>query len=119
MATHRSGQEKEAPSVFVAAGACGTISCQDAAEGGLAVKNVDLIGVSLDELGGEAPAVGAEICVEGRRYRVVNVKPPKVRSSRWRRRVAQDDKEKWELLVERVEEPGHLEGPVEDRHGGE
>ena len=68
------------------------------------LKNVDLIGVTLDELGGEPPAVGTEVCLRGMRYRVVNVKPPKARSPRWRGQAGHKDQPQWKLLVERVDE---------------
>jgi hypothetical protein len=66
------------------------------------LKNVDLIGVTLDDLGGELPAVGTEVCLRGLRYRVVNVKPPKPRSPRWWGRPGHDYQPQWKLLVERV-----------------
>jgi hypothetical protein len=66
------------------------------------LKNVDLIGVTLDELGGEFPVAGTEVCLRGLRYRVVNVKPPKPRSPRRWSRSGHEDQPQWKLLVERV-----------------
>jgi hypothetical protein len=71
----------------------------------LVVKNVDLIGVTLDELGGEPPAVGTETCLQSTRDRVVNMKPPKEHSSCWRGRTGYENEPKWEWLVARPDEP--------------
>jgi hypothetical protein len=50
------------------------------------VKNVELLEVTLDELGGEKPAAGSEVTIRGIRYRVMEAQPPKTKSSKWRRR---------------------------------
>jgi len=70
---------------------------------GLGLKKLELIEVTLDELGGEQPAAGIEVTVRDIRYRVMDVKPPKTRSSKWRRRKAEEVEQKWRLLVEKVE----------------
>jgi hypothetical protein len=41
------------------------------------VKNVELLEVTLAQLGGEEPATGFEETIRGIRYRVVQVPPPK------------------------------------------
>jgi len=69
----------------------------------LALKKVELIEVSLEELGGEQPTAGIEVTICGVRYRIMEVKPPKTRSSKWRRRKPEEVEPKWRLLVEKVE----------------
>ncbi len=67
------------------------------------MKNVELIEVTLEELGGEQPTAGIEVTMRDIRYRVMELKPPKTRSSKWRRRKTEEVEQKWRLLVEKVE----------------
>lgn len=68
------------------------------------MKNIDLIAVTAEELGNTHPEVGTEIVVRGVRYRIQDVKPPKVRSRRWTRKTRTGDEDKWALLVERLDQ---------------
>ena len=67
------------------------------------MKKVELIEVTLEELGGEQPTAGIEVPIRGVRYRIMEVKPPKTRSTKWRRRKPEDEEQKWRLLVKRVD----------------
>jgi hypothetical protein len=70
------------------------------------LSNVDLIGLTLAQLGGLPPAVGPGICLRAHRYRVVSMKPPRVaRSPRRRVRADHTDDLPWTLLVQRLDEP--------------
>jgi len=69
----------------------------------LALKKVELIEVTLEELGGEQPTAGIEVTIRGVRYRIMDAKPPKTRSSKWKRRKPEEVAQKWRLLVEKVE----------------
>lgn len=69
------------------------------------MKNVQLLEVTLDELGGEEPAAESEVTVRGVRYRVMQVTPPKTKTSKWRRREPKVEEKKWRLLVQQVQ-PG-------------
>lgn len=66
------------------------------------MKNVQLLEVTLNELGGEEPAVETEVTIRGIRYRVMQVTPLKTKSSKWRRREPKTEEKKWRLLVEQV-----------------
>jgi hypothetical protein len=68
------------------------------------VKKVDLIEMSNEELGGQKPVIGTEMLVHGIRYLIVDAKPPKVITSRWRKKPPGHRAEKWKLLVERVDQ---------------
>ena len=50
------------------------------------VKNVELIEVTVEELGGALPVGGTEICFRDVHYVIIEATPPKVRSSRWKAR---------------------------------
>lgn len=69
------------------------------------MKNVELREVTLDELGGEERATGSEVTIRGIRYRIMQVQPPKTKSSKWRRRETTVEEKKWRLLVQQVQ-PG-------------
>lgn len=45
-----------------------------------------------------------EIVVRGVRYRIVDAKPPKIRSKRWSNKAKTDDDDKWKLLLERLDQ---------------
>ncbi len=40
------------------------------------MKNVKLLEVTLDELGGEHPAAGSDVTIRGIRYRAMEIQPP-------------------------------------------
>ena len=67
------------------------------------MKNVQLLELTLDELGGEEPAAGSEVTICGIRYRVMQIQPPKTKSSKWRRRAQKPEEKKWRLLVQEVQ----------------
>lgn len=67
------------------------------------MKNVDLIEVTQEELGSVTPAAGTEIVLRGIRYRVVNVTPPKIRSSRWKGTRSGTQQQTWKLLVQTID----------------
>ena len=67
------------------------------------MKNVELLEVTLNELGGEEPAAESEVTVRGVRYRVMQVQPPKTKPSKWRRRAPTPEEEKWPLLVQELQ----------------
>jgi len=69
-----------------------------------AMKSISLLEVTVEQLNGEQPTVGSEVVLRGVRYRVMNVKPPRDRSSKWGLKKTNDQEEKWQLLVEKVEE---------------
>ena len=66
------------------------------------MKEIELIEVSLDELGGERPTAGNEATIRGVRYLIMEVQSPKTKSSKWRRRAPDDGEQKWRLLVREV-----------------
>jgi hypothetical protein len=68
------------------------------------VKNVELLELTLAELGGEKPAAGSELTIRGIRYRVMEAQPPKTKSSKWRRRTPSSEQQKWRLLVQEVQD---------------
>jgi len=63
------------------------------------MKNVDLIEVSLDELGGMPPEAGAEVVLKGVRYHVLGVTPPKGQPPQWSRKRAAGQAGEWKLLL--------------------
>ncbi len=67
------------------------------------MKKVELIEATLEELGGEQPTAGIEVTIRGACYRVLEVKPPKTRSTKWRQRKAEEEEPKWRLLVEKID----------------
>ncbi len=67
------------------------------------MKNIELIELTLEELGSDSPTAGSEVEIGGTRFRIVEVKPPKARSSKWRRKPKIESEPKWQLLVERME----------------
>ena len=67
------------------------------------MKNVELLEVTLDELGGSEPATGDEVTIRGVRYRVMQTQPPKTKSSKWRQRAKKPEEKKWRLLVQEVQ----------------
>ena len=67
------------------------------------MKNIELLEVTLEELGGEQPIAGSEVEIRGIRCRVLEVKPPKTPSSKWRRKPKDESEPKWHLLVENME----------------
>ena len=67
------------------------------------MKNVELLEVTHDELGGQEPVAGDEVAIRGVRYRVMQVTPPKTKSSKWRRRETKPEEKKWRLLVQEVQ----------------
>ena len=67
------------------------------------VKNIELIELTLEQLGGEPPTAGAEVRIDSRHFRILEVKPPKTRSSKWRRRAKGEGERKWQLLVEKMD----------------
>ena len=66
------------------------------------MKSIELIEVTVEELGGERPTAGSEVEIHGIRCRILEVKPPKTRSSKWRRRPKVEGERKWRLLVEKM-----------------
>jgi hypothetical protein len=66
------------------------------------MQKVDLIAASLDELGGELPARGAEVVLGGVRYRVLSVTSLKARTARPARRRTEAEVARWKLLVRTV-----------------
>jgi hypothetical protein len=66
------------------------------------LKEIKLIEVSLDELGGEQPTVGHKATIHGVLYLIMEIQPPKTKSSKWRRKTSDDTEQKWRLLVQRV-----------------
>lgn len=68
------------------------------------MKNVELLEVTLDELGGGEPTTGSEVTIRGIRYRVMQVQPPKTKPSKWRRRAQKPEEKKWRLLVQEVQD---------------
>jgi hypothetical protein len=66
------------------------------------VKNVDPLGVAIDELGGPPPAVCTEVLMRGMRYRIEHAKPSKACSLPDQGRSGHEDELQWKLLVERV-----------------
>jgi hypothetical protein len=66
------------------------------------MKSVDLLDVSLDDLGNVPPTVGAEIVLSGVRYQVLHVKPPQARSPRPRKNSAAARSDLWRVLVRTV-----------------
>ena len=66
------------------------------------VTKIKLLEVTLEELGGEQPAAETEVTIRGVRYRVMQVTPPKTKSSKWRRREPKAEEKKWRLLVQEV-----------------
>jgi len=70
----------------------------------MTVKNVELMEVTLDEAGGSEPTASEELTIGGVRYRVLEVQPPKPKSSsKWRRRPSSPEAKKWRLLVQQVQ----------------
>jgi len=67
------------------------------------MKNIELIELTLEELGGKQPTAGSEVEVRGMRCRILEVKPPKTRASNWRRKAEDEGERKWQLLVENLE----------------
>ena len=67
------------------------------------MKNVQLLELTLDELGGEEPATGSEVTIRGISYRVMQVQRPKTKSSKWRRREPKPEEKKWRLLVQQLQ----------------
>ena len=67
------------------------------------MKNVELLELTLDELGGEEPVAESEVTIRSIRYRVMQVQPPKTKSSKWRRREPTPEEKKWRLLVQKVQ----------------
>ncbi len=66
------------------------------------MKNIELIELTLEELGGERPTAGSDVEIHGIRCRILEVKPPKTRSSKWRRKAEDEGERKWRLLVEKM-----------------
>jgi hypothetical protein len=66
------------------------------------LKEIELIEVSLDELGGERPTAGNEATIRGVQYLVMEVQPPKTKSSKWKRKATDVTEQKWRLLVQKV-----------------
>ena len=67
------------------------------------MKNIELIELTLEELGGKQPTAGSEVEIRGMRCRILEVKPPKIRSSKWRRKAEGAGERKWQLLVNKLE----------------
>ena len=80
-----------------------TSICTATLSKGLGVKNIELIELTLEELGGEPPTASSEVEIHGIRCRIMEVKPPKTRSSKWRRKAEGEVERKWRLLVEKLE----------------
>jgi hypothetical protein len=72
--------------------------------GGGTMARVELIAVSLEELGGATPTPGAEIALGGVRYRVLSVTPPKGRPSPRGRQRDETRAGAWKLLLRRPED---------------
>jgi hypothetical protein len=66
------------------------------------LKEIELIEVSLDELGGEQPTVGDEATIGGVLYLIMEVQSPKTKSTKWRRKAPDVSEQKWRLLVREV-----------------
>jgi hypothetical protein len=67
------------------------------------VENVDLIEVTLEDLGGVAPAAGTEIVIQNVRFRVIKARPPRESSCRRRPRQPRNQNCKWKLLMQKVD----------------
>jgi hypothetical protein len=77
----------------------------NAGSGGISMKTVQLIELTPEELGNARPIVGGKILHRGICYLIVNAKPPKALSTRWRNQTARARYQKWKLLVEKLDEP--------------
>jgi hypothetical protein len=73
------------------------------------VKNVELIEVTLEEVGGAEPVTGSEVIYRNVRYCIIEVRPPKEGSRKWRPRHRHENS-KWTLLVRKVDDstPGQI-----------
>jgi hypothetical protein len=71
------------------------------------MKNVDLIEVTLEDLQGVSPSPSTEIVFQNVRYRILEVRPPKEKSRRWRPGQPKAVKPKWQLLVRKLDESAH------------
>ena len=70
------------------------------------MKNVERIELTLDDLGGKEPIAGNDLVLGGIHYRIMHVKPPKVRSSKWKRRQGRTTTTpKWSLLLQQLDDP--------------
>ncbi|MCI0459997.1 MAG: hypothetical protein L0Z62_23850 [Gemmataceae bacterium] len=67
-------------------------------------KNLDLVEVTLNELGGQQPTAGTVLVLGQVRYLVVSAKPPKAHSLRWKRSGQTRNPATWKLLVQLVTE---------------
>ena len=67
------------------------------------MKNIELIELTLEELGGKPPTAGAEVRIDSQHFRILEVKQPKTRSSKWRRRLEDKGERIWQLLVEKMQ----------------
>jgi hypothetical protein len=65
------------------------------------MARVELMAVSLEELGGAAPTPGAEVVLRGVRYRVLSVTPPKGQLSPRGRPRDEARARRWKLLLRR------------------
>ena len=68
------------------------------------MKNVELIQVALEDVGGAEPTIGSEIVFRNVRYRIIEARPPKEGSRRWRPRHHHVHHSKWNLLVQKVDD---------------
>ena len=67
-----------------------------------AMKNVELIELTLDQLGGKEPIVGNDLVLSGIHYHIMHVKLTIARSSKWKRPRQATSTPKWSLLVKKV-----------------
>ena len=67
------------------------------------MENVELLELTLDQLGGEEPTVGNEFEFRGNHYRIMNVKLRQTRSSKWKRQTRTSTMPKWSLLVQKLD----------------
>jgi hypothetical protein len=67
------------------------------------VKNVELIEVTLEDVGGAEPVIGSEVIYRNVRYHIIEVRPPKEGSRKWRPRHPHRHS-KWTLLVQKADD---------------
>ena len=67
------------------------------------MENVELLELTLDQLGGEEPVVGNELEFRGNHYRIMHVELKQTRSKKWKRQTRPPVVPKWSLLVQKVD----------------
>ena len=67
------------------------------------MENVELLELTLDQLGGEEPTAGNDLVLRGNHYRIMHVKLRQARFSKWKRQTRTSTMPKWSLLVQKVD----------------